>query len=123
MPFYLLCNKQGIGIDIIHQKNYNDASRFNDASGLCIELGDIAFDQLRLQEEDMKICEIIGYLEIACINLIRDYQLINKIEEPLDGDEVEELGKIVVLFIQHHEGNITDDEYKKAIYKDYRHLC
>jgi len=36
-------------------------------------------------------------------------------DEPLDGDEVDDLCKIIKAEINLHQGNITDNEYEKII--------
>ncbi len=38
-----------------------------------------------------------------------------EIDDPLDGDKVDDLCELLKIEINLHEGNITDKEYKKLI--------
>ena len=43
--------------------------------------------------------------------IVKDFKRIRKIEEALDGDEVEELTEIVKAHLNYNEGNITVKEF------------
>ncbi len=116
MPLYLLCSEEGEIIDVVHAEDCEEAQALvNTISILCIEIDNTTLQQIKIAKGDAVISEISADLARIMNDLIDEYKTIKEICEPLDGDEVEKLGKILSLFAQCHEGNITDEEYRKAM--------
>lgn len=52
---------------------------------------------------------------IAQLLPIRNEYMDGNVDEPMDGDDVDDLVKIIKAKINLHEGNITPEEYEKIL--------
>ncbi len=57
----------------------------------------------------------MGWLKMTLSDIIEEYKGGDDIEEPLDGDDVDDLVKIIKAKINLHEGNITQEEYDEIL--------
>ena len=55
-----------------------------------------------------------NFMELTLLEIIVEFRGSDE-TEPLDGDDVDRLTKIISTKINYYEGNITEDEYNKLL--------
>ena len=122
MPLYLVLNKKEEIKDIISAENSEKAKSMVKGlnygfSAHLIKLEKENIEQIKMAQGEEIISGIQLELEDAMMELVAVFRKVRGFEEdePLNCDEVDELVTMFGWFAQCHEGNITDEEYRKAM--------
>ncbi|MCK4321645.1 hypothetical protein KAX08_03910 [candidate division WOR-3 bacterium] len=84
MPLYLLCDKDGEIVDVVHAEDCEEAQALvNTISILCIEIDNTTLQQIKIAKGDAVISEISTDFARMMNDLIEEYKSVEEICEPL----------------------------------------